>query len=281
MYTNTLFCFWVVPYASGSSITGSTIGGSLGAPRVSRELPDKETKGKQMEDDFVDVFPSAGGVGDSPVKTDQQQHLGSGSPWPRPPISLSIPGLDTGGAAAAVSPAIPGSRGVATPSPAKEAVLRSARAVSGSREEEVTIESPAPSPHLNIRCGMAPLLTIDPGGEDCVPTELEKKRAKLEKYRLECSEVGSRILPARTLCPRALVDTGRQRERAQLATLSRYTDTIAYVSVTAARLCKFFGTAVAAAPKKGAVLFCLFLCFRVRLRVSDAGFAGVEMCSYT
>ncbi|CAN0383702.1 unnamed protein product, partial [Ascophyllum nodosum] len=35
---------------------------------------------------------------------------------------------------------------------------------------------------------VAPTLTIDPGGE-CVPTELEKKRAKLEKFRYECSEV--------------------------------------------------------------------------------------------
>lgn len=140
-----------------------------------------------MDDDFVDVFPSAGGVGDSPVRTATQEHLGSGSPWPRPSISLSIPGLDTGGAAAAVSPAIPGSRGVATPSPAKEAELRSARAASsGTRDEEV-VESPSPSPFPN-RIGMA--LTIDPGGE-CVPTELEKKRAKLEKFRYECSEVGA------------------------------------------------------------------------------------------
>ena len=136
-----------------------------------------------MDDDFVDVFPSAGGVGDSPVRTATQEHLGTGSPWARPSISLSIPGLDTGGAAAAVSPAIPGSRGVATPSPAKEAELRSARAA--SRDEDV-VESPAPSPFPG-RMGMA--LTIDPGGE-CVPTELEKKRAKLEKFRYECSEVG-------------------------------------------------------------------------------------------
>ncbi|CAN0505778.1 unnamed protein product, partial [Ectocarpus sp. 12 AP-2014] len=36
-------------------------------------------------------------------------------------------------------------------------------------------------------------LTIEPGG-DCVPTELEKKRAKLEKYKYECSEVSSSFL---------------------------------------------------------------------------------------
>eukprot|EP00904_Undaria_pinnatifida_P010607 jgi/Undpi1/6677/HiC_scaffold_20.g09156.m1 len=140
-----------------------------------------------MDDDFVDVFPSAGGVGDSPVRTATQEHLGTGSPWARPSISLSIPGLDTGGAAAAVSPAIPGSRGVATPSPAKEAELRSARAA--SRDEDV-VESPAPSPFPG-RMGMA--LTIDPGGE-CVPTELEKKRAKLEKFRYECSEVSGSFM---------------------------------------------------------------------------------------
>lgn len=144
-----------------------------------------------MDDDFVDVF--RGGVGDSPVKTAAalEPHLNAGSSWPRPSISLSIPGLDTGGAAAAVSPGIPGSRGVATPSPAKESMLRSARSVSGAREEDDVFESPTPSPHLpNSRIGMAPCLTIDPGGE-CVPTELEKKRAKLEKYKYECSEVGS------------------------------------------------------------------------------------------
>lgn len=136
-----------------------------------------------MDDDFVDVFPSAGGVGDSPVKT-EGAHLGPGSPWPRPPVvSLSIPGLDTGGAAAAVSPAIQGSRGVATRSPVKESVFRSARAVMGTKETDLTPDSPAASP---------PTLTIDPGGE-CVPTELEKKRAKLEKYRYECSEVGFRL----------------------------------------------------------------------------------------
>ncbi|CAM9338178.1 unnamed protein product [Hapterophycus canaliculatus] len=36
-------------------------------------------------------------------------------------------------------------------------------------------------------------LTIDPGGE-CMPTELEKKRAKLEKYKYECSEVSDSFL---------------------------------------------------------------------------------------
>ncbi|CAM9914628.1 unnamed protein product [Scytosiphon promiscuus] len=36
-------------------------------------------------------------------------------------------------------------------------------------------------------------LTIDPGGE-CMPTELEKKRAKLEKYKYECSEVADSFL---------------------------------------------------------------------------------------
>lgn len=162
-----------------------TIGGCVGLSLASRE-PEKKPEELQMDDDFVDVFPSAGGVGDSPVRTAEPEHLGAGSPWPRPPISLSIPGLDTGGRAAAVSPAIPGSRGVATPSPAKEGVLRSARTVSGARDEDV-VESPAPSPHP-IRAGVVPLLTIDPGGE-CVPTELEKKRAKLEKFRYECSEV--------------------------------------------------------------------------------------------
>lgn len=163
-----------------------TIGACVGLSRSSRK-PEDHSEGLQMDDDFVDVFPSAGGVGDSPVRTATQEHLGSGSPWPRPSISLSIPGLDTGGAAAAVSPAIPGSRGVATPSPAKEAELRSARGVSSGARDEDVVESPSPSPFPN-RIGMA--LTIDPGGE-CVPTELEKKRAKLEKFRYECSEVGA------------------------------------------------------------------------------------------
>lgn len=156
--------------------------------RSSRER--QEQAGPVEMDDFVDVFPSAGGVGDSPVKTAAVEHLGSGRSWPRPSISVSIPGLDAGGGAAAVSPAIPGSRGVATPLLAKEGVLRSARAVSGAMDEEDVNESPAPSPHPT-RIGMAPALTIDPGGE-CVPTELEKKRAKLERFRYECSEVGHR-----------------------------------------------------------------------------------------
>lgn len=146
-----------------------------------------------MENDFVDVFPSAEGVGDSPVKTSEELHQG-GSSWSRPSLSLSIPGLDTGGREALVSPAVSGSRGVT--SLTKEGVLRSARSVSVSapapapapREDDIVMldtpsESAAPA-----GIGLMPL-TIEPGGE-CIPTELEKKRAKLEKYRYECSEVG-------------------------------------------------------------------------------------------
>lgn len=147
-----------------------------------------------MENDFVDVFPSAGGVGDSPVKTSaSEEHRQGGSSWSRPSLSLSIPGLDTGGREALVSPAVSGSRGVN--SHAKEGVLRSARAVSAaaaaaaaSREDDVVmLDTPSQSP-APVGMDLMPL-TIDPGGE-CVPTELEKKRAKLEKYRYECSEVG-------------------------------------------------------------------------------------------
>lgn len=147
-----------------------------------------------MENDFVDVFPSAEGVGDSPVKTSEEHHQG-GSSWSRPSLSLSIPGLDTGGREALVSPAVSGSRGVT--SLAKEGVLRSARAVSVStpaapapapREDDIVmLDTPSESP-ASAGLGLMPL-TIEPGGE-CVPTELEKKRAKLEKYRYECSEVG-------------------------------------------------------------------------------------------
>lgn len=147
-----------------------------------------------MENDFVDVFPSAGGVGDSPVKMSaSEEHQQGGSSWSRPALSLSIPGLDSGGREALVSPAVSGSRGVTAL--AKEGALRSARAVSAAgtaaaREDGVVIletpsESPAPAAGLG---GLMPL-TIDAGGE-CIPTELEKKRAKLEKYRYECSEVG-------------------------------------------------------------------------------------------
>lgn len=138
-----------------------------------------------MENDFVDVFPSAGGVGDSPVKASASEDQGSS--WSRPSLSLSIPGLDTGGREALVSPAVSGSRGVN--SLAKEGVLRSARAVSAATREDdiVMLDTPSESPAPR---GMSLMpLTIDPGGE-CMPTELEKKRAKLEKYRYECSEVG-------------------------------------------------------------------------------------------
>lgn len=157
------------------------------ASRVPETLePEPPEPNFVMEDDFVDEFPSAGGVGDSPVKTAVLNATSGTSPWPEQQISLSIPGLDTGGAAAAVSPAIPGSHGVATPSPAKGSVIRSARSVSAVREDD-DMESPVPSPHP-FRVGLAPALTIDPGG-DFVPTELEKKRAKLERFRFECSEV--------------------------------------------------------------------------------------------
>lgn len=146
-----------------------------------------------MADDFpVKATQLDEGVGDSPVKPSHLEYLGTGSisGWPCPPISLSIPGLDTGGGAAAVSPAISGSRGVATPSPAKEGMLRVSRPVSsiGAMDDGDISESPAPSPHPGRTC-MVFALTIDPGGE-CMPTELEKKKAKLDKYRLECSEVG-------------------------------------------------------------------------------------------
>lgn len=150
----------------------------------------------QMDDDFVDVF--RGGVGDSPVKTScaLDHELGSTSSWRSgPPIALSIPGIETGGGAAAVPPAIP-SHGIAMPSPAKESVYRSARTISDLREDDGASQqhtaqqqlSPVPSPHP--RFGMAPALTIDPGG-DCVPTEMEKKRAKLERFRFVCSEVSA------------------------------------------------------------------------------------------
>lgn len=149
----------------------------------------------QMDDDFVDVF--RGGVGDSPVKTScaPDRDLGSTSSWPSgPPISLSISGIETGGGAAAVSPAIP-SQGIAMPSPAKESFFRSARTISDLREDDCVSQqhtaqvqqlSPVSSPHP--RLGMTHVLTIDPGGE-CIPTELEKKRAKLERFRYVCSEV--------------------------------------------------------------------------------------------
>ncbi len=149
-----------------------------------------------MENDFVDVFPSAGGVGDSPVKG---QPEGSSTSNARS-LSLSLtsqshPGLHTGGGREAlVSPR--------HPSLAKEGGLRSARAVpeageaaaaaasasAAAREEDVemTLEQESEDrPSLGLA------LSIDPV-DDCayVPTELEKKKAKLEKYRYECSEVG-------------------------------------------------------------------------------------------
>lgn len=181
---------------------------------------------QMMDDDFVDVFPSAGGVGDSPVRSTAGSERGSGitggDTSRGQALSLSI-GIETGGAAAAVSPAIhPYSHNswivMPSPSPAaaasKESALRSARMVSdvmeqqqqqqqqenkdvaifcgaggdtGDRSDAVVEASPAPSP-APMRFGMAPTLTIDPGGE-CEPTELEKKRQKLERYRFVCSEV--------------------------------------------------------------------------------------------
>lgn len=134
-----------------------------------------------MENDFVDVFPSAGGVGDSPVKGLP------GSSSSRPALSLSIPGLESGGREALVSPAVTEGMG-------KEFLLHSARAMSEAseagvaREDDVVmLDTPSESP---ARCvGLMPL-TIEAVGGECVPTELEKKRAKLEKYRYECSEVG-------------------------------------------------------------------------------------------
>ena len=140
-----------------------------------------------MENDFVDVFPSAGGVGDSPVKGLP------GSSSSRPALSLSIPtGLESGGREALVSPAVTEGLG-------KESRLRSARAVSEAsevgvmREDDVVmLDTPSESPSPAARgVGLMPL-TIEAGGGECVPTELEKKRAKLEKYRYECSEVGGR-----------------------------------------------------------------------------------------
>lgn len=152
------------------------IGGCVGV----RARADKAES--DMENDFVDVFPSGDrGVGGSPVKAPTEH---GGSSWARPAISLSIPGIDTGGSAAAVSPAVP-SQGVATPSHAKEGMLRMGRPV--VEQEMDAQESPAPSPSP-LRFGLTPMLTIEPGGE-FVPTELEKKRAKLEKYRYVCSEV--------------------------------------------------------------------------------------------
>lgn len=137
-----------------------------------------------MENDFVDIFPSAGGVGDSPVK---------GLPGSsKPALSLSIPtGLESGGREALVSPAVTEGLG-------KESLLRSARAVSEAsesgvaREDDVVmLDTPSESPSPSRGVGLMPL-TIEAGGAECVPTELEKKRAKLEKYRYECSEVSDR-----------------------------------------------------------------------------------------
>lgn len=136
-----------------------------------------------MENDFVDVFPSAGGVGDSPVKGLP------GSSSSRPALSLSIPtGLESGGREALVSPAVTEGLG-------KESKLRSARAVSEAsevgvaREEDVVmLDTPSESPSPARGVGLMPL-TIEASGGECMPTELEKKRAKLEKYRYECSEV--------------------------------------------------------------------------------------------
>lgn len=137
-----------------------------------------------MENDFVDVFPSAGGVGDSPVKGLP------GSSSCRPALSLSIPtGLESGGREALVSPAVTEGLG-------KESLLRSARGVSEAsdageaREDDIVmLDTPSESPRPARAVGLMPL-TIEAGGGECVPTELEKKRAKLEKYRYECSEVG-------------------------------------------------------------------------------------------
>lgn len=208
-----------------SSRSGSAVGEETAA-----EIAPQAT----MDDDFVDIFPSTGGVGDSPVKTrsgaiqgdgiasctggNTFHHNNNNSNHHQRPTSLSIPaamGMETGGAAAAVSPALPyTNRGIAmpSPSPAKESALRSARTVSldltdqdngvalsnsdyrGNTAMVIGPESEpsppsSPSPRSNpMRFGVAPALTIDPGGE-CVPTELEKKRAKLERYRLVCSEV--------------------------------------------------------------------------------------------
>eukprot|EP00903_Cladosiphon_okamuranus_P006522 g6373.t1 len=140
-----------------------------------------------MENDFVDVFPSAGGVGDSPVKGLP------GSSSSRPALSLSIPtGLESGGREALVSPAVTEGLG-------KESLLRSARGVSEAsdagvaREDDVVmLDTPSESPNP-ARVGLMPL-TIEAGVGECVPTELEKKRAKLEKYRYECSEVSEALL---------------------------------------------------------------------------------------
>lgn len=178
----------------------------MGCVGVHRE---RRAKLDQMDDDFVDVF--RGGVGDSPVKTScaPDHDLGSTSSWRSgPPISLSIPGIETGGGAAPVSPAIP-SHGIAMPSPpAKEGVLFSARTFTNLRDDDYASQhtgqlqlSPVSSPHP--RFGLTPILTIDPGGE-CIPTELEKKRAKLERYRYICSEVRI-ILGGRLGCTRTWV----------------------------------------------------------------------------
>lgn len=199
-----------------------------------------------MEDDFV-TRVGGGGVGDSPVKSSavgsgrgsgitggdtsgnincQTEHH-SRNRGGRP-TSLSIPasiGMETGGAAAAVSPAVPPSYSssshhhihnfvMPSPSPAgaKESALRSARMVSDAIEQQhqqhqqhmqedragrdvdfSPLPSPAATTPTGMRFGMAPMLTIDPGGE-CVPTELEKKRQKLERYRYVCSEVRCNLI---------------------------------------------------------------------------------------
>lgn len=179
-------------------------GGALDSLLAAEVRPGSPCACSSMDNDFVDVFPSAGGVGDSPVKTSAaDEHLNpAGSSWSRPGLSLSIP-ADTGGREALVSPAVPGSRRASMHSMQKEGVLRGACAVSGAavtRQDEnaaaaaaATLEPPQPAAAAAAESpapprGLMPL-TIEPGG-DCVPTELEKKRAKLEKYRYECSEVG-------------------------------------------------------------------------------------------
>jgi len=117
-----------------------------------------------MENDFVDVFPSAGGVGDSPVKG---QPEGGSTSNPRS-LSLSSltshPGLHTGGG--------------------REALVSAAAAARDEDVEMMLEQESEERPSLGLA------LSIDPV-DDCayVPTELEKKKAKLEKYKYECSEV--------------------------------------------------------------------------------------------
>ncbi|CAM9647910.1 unnamed protein product [Choristocarpus tenellus] len=141
-----------------------------------------ETSAAEGCDDFAAIFP-ASGVGDSPSKSFRFVSPSPAVSGPCPPLSLSLPVAQAGGAAATPSPATPNGGTSTAAYPAKEDILRVASSVGSDDGEFAGQETPA----ILSRLG-AGMLTIDPGGE-FVPTELEKKRAKLARYRHMCSEV--------------------------------------------------------------------------------------------